>query len=191
MTAEERRTCVVALYREGKTYREIGEEIGRSGERVRQILLQAREPLRVPLCDQIQMLRLEGKREEEISSSLGISIEKVRHHLMILHMPTDNSLAWRVNREKVLEEAAKGKGPTQIARECDLPPGTVKMTTRRAGYRYRNPRLPQVRVEEIRPEVEKILAQPDPPSLSELGRRFGVSYQVIGNIRKRMKSKNA
>lgn len=78
-----REAAIVAMYRAGSTYRQIGAHYGLSTERVRQLLRQANEPARRKEIStaQVAAMYTSGMSGGRIATEIGCTPDTVYRHL--------------------------------------------------------------------------------------------------------------
>ena len=134
---ESRRKKVARLYNEGKSNKEIEEELGLSDSTVyRDIkvlieegVIEARTEKRDETRRKVARLYIEGKSYKEIAEELGMSMGTVKYDLMFLKKSgmlgdssrRKNKSEINARREKVARLYKEGKKPKRISEELGVP----------------------------------------------------------------------
>lgn len=186
---DERNHQIVERRRSGERLRSIACAYGITHERVRQILqAEGGDPLE-SMAHKVRRLVAEGRTMDEMVEETGRSRRHISRVVSDLGLASTHSIRAEIARkhECIVTEFRAGTSRADLAEAFGMTRNSINNLLNCHGIRERKVRMKPNEVEAIRPVIEAELRNHPHLKLAEIGRRHGVQWHLVRNIRERMK----
>lgn len=177
--------------RTGETLESIAADYGITRERVRQIVASNGGVGWKCLADRVRDMVGEGHSFDEIVELTGKTPTQIRSALT-RHNLLNTVGTYAQARERHVEIVAmfqQGHSRADLAERFGMAKGSINNILNAHGIRERRKKINREVLEAIRPAIEEDLRAKPELKLVEIGRRYGVDWSLVRNIRERMRQR--